>query len=1069
MPEAKLAPPSDVLVSLIGDTYREAALRNMNMRSVVEPLESIRMRLESTKNQFRLWDAIDDQIGVMCGEELQPLLEGLRDGYVRHVCAWSIQECREAFGQNAEEGWRKWLCLYAEALDEGRTLVCGPLLSADFPFPQSAAATVAQIRTWTKYIVRDEWHEGYPLWMYLAEQTLLPDTQRAAFLARAAGVQLSNMTRPDQARKLLEQAQKLAHDGPVVLLSWGDFWLNQEDLKQARECYESAIEMTAPDSAEALCNLGNLYVLLNQYADAEEQYRQAIKSESGNLGGYMSLMNLYGEPELFEEHKDSIPWQMRRCIAVEPPAEYGIYLQVGDIYLRNGLYAQAHEWYQRAIQLDAANPEAYIREGNAYNVADNYDAACRAYRSAMDAAPELFDAYRSMAALQEQREDWAEAIAWYERSLHHTQPHWKGLIECKLGEVHLRAGHPDKAEEILLPMLSGDPDNEMATNVLEQIVISYCTNADSVEPALRILQQIRDIKGEAYEASYQNLLGYADYSRAEYQAALEHFLNAVELNPARPEIRQNLVEVYRQLQEWEKAKAANETLLGMDQDQDSYHARLANILNDEGLSNFQNAEFLKAIQCLTQAIELDPNNALYHHNLGGVYRARRDWDKAKSEVEAAFSLDKDEGLKRTEMAILQESQGQLDQAMELYERAAEINPQGATDLRLHIADLYTAQKRYGDAADTLLKIIAQEPDHQDARFSLGLVYEQQNELDKALGTFQQVLKSTPKYSNAYLAIARIYAKQGSPTGLEELVKQIRAVPIESSERYYVELLIAATLEAGGDAKNAEAAYRRAVKQDPSQMQGYQSLADLLSRQQRLDDVIQVLNQMAQQPDLAVTAYLSLGNLLSAQAKYDDAEQAYRRAISQDPGEANGYFLLGKLYEGCERWEKAIEAYCDAAKLSDDVASSVYLNIASIYRRTNRLESMRTACRDVIALANKVSSPSFVLWRQMGLAYFMQDQYAEADSALCHAIEANPTDAVARSYEALNLLCQNRAAEAQDQLAEALGLVQSGDQLVYPIEEAQVLAARSPEVAGAKQALQQLMEAQSKFSEAAEPD
>jgi len=89
---------------------------------------------------------------------------------------------------------------------------------------------------------------------------------------------------------------------------------------------------------------------------------------------------------------------------------------------------------------------------------------------------------------------------------------------------------------------------------------------------------------------------------------------------------------------------------------------------------------------------------------------------------------------------------------------------------------------------------------------------------------------------------------------------------------------------------------------------------------------------------------------------------------------------------------------------------------------------------------------------------MRGEYTEAAQALHQALKAEPADFQARFYLALNLLCQGERVEAQAELDRGISLAQRKDDYVYAIEEAEVLAARVPEVAGAGQMLEALIKA-----------
>ncbi len=86
---------------------------------------------------------------------------------------------------------------------------------------------------------------------------------------------------------------------------------------------------------------------------------------------------------------------------------------------------------------------------------------------------------------------------------------------------------------------------------------------------------------------------------------------------------------------------------------------------------------------------------------------------------------------------------------------------------------------------------------------------------------------------------------------------------------------------------------------------------------------------------------------------------------------------------------------------------------------------------------------------------MQGKYDDATKPLQLCLELHPDDVRARLYLALNLLCQGNRSEAFQQLDRGLSNVEDRSVIGSALREAEVLAARTPEVSGAKDMLEKI--------------
>lgn len=99
-----------------------------------------------------------------------------------------------------------------------------------------------------------------------------------------------------------------------------------------------------------------------------------------------------------------------------------------------------------------------------------------------------------------------------------------------------------------------------------------------------------------------------------------------------------------------------------------------------------------------------------------------------------------------------------------------------------------------------------------------------------------------------------------------------------------------------DEEAAEAALRQAIAENPCEMQAFSDLTDLLSRQGRHDDALEVVDQALGWCNDVALLQLQAGRVLSAAGRSAQAIEAYHRALALEPTLVDAHYALGLLYE-----------------------------------------------------------------------------------------------------------------------------------------------------------------------------
>lgn len=581
---------------------------------------------------FEVCYAIDVQIGRAEIAELRESLVGLRTDFQERLAASEIQGVTTALAESPETGWERWITIVARSIASFRTGLATRLCSASFAFAGAKESQAQELRRAVRMIAHSRWAEAYGAVSGLTEMEFLPAITRAHLLTITAQIQLYYYGKPGEGRRMLESAQGLVGDECLVLSATGAYHLEQDqrDFAIAETCFRKAIGQS-PQRAEGYVGMGDSCDRQDRLEDAEEWYKKAIAAAPGDYGGYSQLMKLYGRPRWFGAREPLIELMIPTIVAVAPESAYQTYLDVGDIYRRNGKYDKASQWYQRAVQLDPGAPRAYLSLSETDRAQERFPDAKRNLQDAITAAPESADGYWGLAELHERLHEWEEALDCYRKALERS-PRWRSTLRARIGGVYASMKKFDEAEAELEATLRSDPENAAAREALESLADDYYQQHRDVERAKRVYRLMFDILGDSYKADYHNRLGNLCYYVGDLEAANQEYRVAVQLKPSDSVFRRNLAGTYRELKDYTRAEEELGAALEVDKDEKTYNEQMASVCNAEANDHYEANDYSTAIVNYKRAIGFDAHDDVIHSNLAGA------WERLKQRGERLDAL-----------------------------------------------------------------------------------------------------------------------------------------------------------------------------------------------------------------------------------------------------------------------------------------------------------------------------------------------------------------------------------------------------------------------------------------------
>ncbi|GAB2188088.1 tetratricopeptide repeat protein [Roseibium sp. LAB1] len=311
--------------------------------------------------------------------------------------------------------------------------------------------------------------------------------------------------------------------------------------------------------------------------------------------------------------------------------------------------------------------------------------------------------------------------------------------------------------------------------------------------------------------------------------------------------------------------------------------------------------------------------------------------------------------KAFEEAVAQENAGNLDRALVSYLKAQELSPDD-TEIAYRTASALLQTGYLDEAQSQLRRIVFAEPDHLNARASLGNCQLLLGDTANARQNFADVLAQAPDNRNALYGFASVLLKEDKPE--EATVPARRLVELLPDTPAVLSLF--ADTQARIDQKAAAiAAYRKALKADPDYGPALIGLSQTLLLRKRFDEVIELTIRASEHAPADPLPLDLLSDALVGKGALEDAREAALAALKLSPRSVPTHVRLSsiarKFGDHSEALKHALAAHDldKAAKeplnaLGAALAALKYSNQArSVLTAMSRGDGLEPAIRDLV--------------------------------------------------------------------------------------------------------------------------
>jgi tetratricopeptide (TPR) repeat protein len=299
---------------------------------------------------------------------------------------------------------------------------------------------------------------------------------------------------------------------------------------------------------------------------------------------------------------------------------------------------------------------------------------------------------------------------------------------------------------------------------------------------------------------------------------------------------------------------------------------------------------------------------------------------------------------------------------------------------------------------------------------------------KAEEQFKTAEAMEPDSEDVVLNLARLYSESGD---VAHEIKVLEGVPA-ADRSAKMEDALGAAYQQLKQAKQAIAAYRRAVEMEPGDLRTLDALAQALLDDNQLDEALKQFTELAKADPEDAGALVHIGEIQRRQGRYEDALATIRKARKIKPedleaGYNEGLLLdvLGRFDEAAAVCEKMVDltSHANGADTAEEKHNhAIFLErLGAVYHEQNKTDAAIATYQKLIDMGGETAVRGYQFqvdtWRDAR-------QFDMAIEVSRKAVEANPKDRDLKLMLAGELADVSKTDEG---LAMAKGLLANTDE------------------------------------------
>jgi tetratricopeptide (TPR) repeat protein len=182
-------------------------------------------------------------------------------------------------------------------------------------------------------------------------------------------------------------------------------------------------------------------------------------------------------------------------------------------------------------------------------------------------------------------------------------------------------------------------------------------------------------------------------------------------------------------------------------------------LVNQGQDLIRTRQFNDAIEVLRKAIELQPNLATAHVQLGIALMGINQRDQAMIEIKKAIELDPNDPRAYVAQGNIDSSMRRYDEAIAAYKQAVNLDS-NYLNAHLNLGMAYGTTQRFAESAEAFQQALRIDPNNPSALNGLGIAQFRMGQREEGIQSVKQAIRLNPGFVDAHLNLARWYHQMG---------------------------------------------------------------------------------------------------------------------------------------------------------------------------------------------------------------------------------------------------------------------------------------------------------------------
>ncbi len=264
-----------------------------------------------------------------------------------------------------------------------------------------------------------------------------------------------------------------------------------------------------------------------------------------------------------------------------------------------------------------------------------------------------------------------------------------------------------------------------------------------------------------------------------------------------------------------------------------------------------------------------------------------DYDNASLYLSKATSRDPGNANLRAKLGLSRLYEGETGQAVDDLEAAVKLDP-ARLDAENELALLYLGQKNYDQALLHIKLLLKKSPNNADFHNLQGVAFVGMNNLPQATQSFNEALRINPHFVPAQINLAELDLKNGQPVAAKNKLTNILA---QDSTNLQATLLLARLAKSDGQDNEWESWMKQALKSHPSALQVRTELAKYFLQHHQFPQAIEMAKEgVTADPGNPMALDLQ-GQIQTALGQQEAAVSTYKTLASLVPRSPFAHYRL----------------------------------------------------------------------------------------------------------------------------------------------------------------------------------